>query len=49
MEALENVKSTIDGKLSGAKLKLLGDSVPIEDNDEVGFFSSLFEVLLFLM
>ncbi|KHJ91518.1 AARP2CN domain protein [Oesophagostomum dentatum] len=34
VEALENVKATIDGKLSGAKLKLLGDSVPIEEGDE---------------
>ncbi|VDO80977.1 unnamed protein product [Heligmosomoides polygyrus] len=31
VEALENVKSTINDKLSGAKLTLLGDSVPIEE------------------
>ncbi|EPB71545.1 AARP2CN domain protein [Ancylostoma ceylanicum] len=41
VEALENVKSTIDGKLSGAKLKLLGDSVPIEDGDEIGSEKSM--------
>ncbi|KAL6741410.1 hypothetical protein Aduo_014668 [Ancylostoma duodenale] len=41
VEALENVKSTIDGKLSGAKLKLLGDSVPIEDGDETGSEKSM--------
>ncbi|VDL74655.1 unnamed protein product [Nippostrongylus brasiliensis] len=35
VEALENVKATIDDKLSGAKLTLLGDSVPIEgDGDD---------------
>ncbi|PIO66627.1 AARP2CN domain protein [Teladorsagia circumcincta] len=36
VEALENVKTTIDGKLSGARLTLLGDSVPIEGSDELG-------------
>nr|CDJ96936.1 AARP2CN and Protein of unknown function DUF663 domain containing protein [Haemonchus contortus] len=34
VEALENVKATIDDKLSGARLTLLGDSVPIEENDD---------------
>ncbi|KAK6755104.1 hypothetical protein RB195_013843 [Necator americanus] len=41
VEALENVKSTIDGKMSGAKLKLLGNSIPIEDNDEDGSEESM--------
>ncbi|KAK6059382.1 hypothetical protein COOONC_02993 [Cooperia oncophora] len=41
VEALENVKTTIDGKLSGARLTLLGDSVPIEEEEleEVSFLA----------
>ncbi|VDM57415.1 unnamed protein product [Angiostrongylus costaricensis] len=33
VKAMENVKSTIDGKLSGSRLKLLGNSLPIEGSD----------------
>ncbi|KAK5968639.1 Ribosome biogenesis protein BMS1, partial [Trichostrongylus colubriformis] len=35
VEALENVKTTIDGKLSGARLTLLGDSVPIDEAEDL--------------
>ena len=33
VEGLDNVKSTLDEKMSGAKLRLLGGSVPLGDSD----------------